>query len=145
MTSQEFQIEMGRLVSTFGKQHYPEERVKLIWREVGNLTGNAFANMVEGLISECRQAPLIPEIREKAAKVRERAWSEQKKTADVISINKNLCAHCGGAGSFPARNKADRSAFAFKCNCSFGKNDMRPFPVWGPQWEADFTSNGEFL
>jgi hypothetical protein len=40
------------------------------------------------------------------------------------------CRLCHDRGAILARHKEDFSAWAFKCNCSAGRNDRRNFPKW---------------
>jgi hypothetical protein len=74
VTEQEFQTQMNRLAEAFGKQAYSTERVRLIWREVSALSAQWWAGVVDQLIGNCRQAPLLPEIREACSQERERLW-----------------------------------------------------------------------
>lgn len=124
MELHEFDIQMARLSSTFGKTAYPDERRKMIWREVSSLSSGAFSNIIERLISESRQAPLLPEIRELAAGYR------VKQTKYAQNNGGYSCSICGGGGSLIARRKDDKSPWAFKCSCTAGRNDVRRFPPW---------------
>lgn len=78
MTDNEFSKQMVRLVNTYGKQAYPDERVKLLRRELGNMTGQEFELVVDQLISENDRPPMMPKIREAIAAVRERSWQREK-------------------------------------------------------------------
>lgn len=85
MTEVEFQRQISRLMDTFGANHYKPERVKLIWREVSQLSPYAFAKVIDRSILECRQAPLMQDMREEIARQREMAWSNEKKTYQAES------------------------------------------------------------
>jgi hypothetical protein len=128
----EFRKELERLISTYGKAYYSDERVKLIWKEVGMLPASSFESIVEHLISESRQAPLIPEIRERAARAREFLWKEQKaEQSNVIEFNSMLCIQCGGIGVVLARRKESlNNGYAFKCNCANGSRYPAKYPTW---------------
>lgn len=141
MNREDFVPQMNRLMTTFGKAHYPSERLDLIWKEVGSLESADFNRIVDYLISELRQAPLLPEIREQAARARERAWNRQKKErfAPVVPI-RSVCSRCYDSGVVLARLKTDRSAFAFKCSCSNGRADRRNYPVWTVSDEEMFEA-----
>lgn len=78
MTEQEFQRDMGRLIEQFGKPVYSQARVALIWREVRDMTSFWWERTVDRLIGECRQAPLVPEVREEVSRERERNWAGEK-------------------------------------------------------------------
>lgn len=79
MTQQEFQTQVMRLIETFGKQAYGTERVALIWREVRDFSGQWWSRAVDQFIGDCRQAPLLKEIRELAAMERERITQLEKR------------------------------------------------------------------
>jgi hypothetical protein len=79
MTPQHFQRQMTRLSETFGKQAYGQERVQLLWREVGQLSDEWMTSVTDDFIGGCRQAPLLAEFRERAAIERERLWQIEKR------------------------------------------------------------------
>lgn len=78
MTEPEFQTHMNRLVVQFGKGAYSQERVTLFWRELQSLSGEWWGRTVDSFLGECRQAPLMPEVREAASRERERIRQIQK-------------------------------------------------------------------
>lgn len=79
MRPDEFQMQMNRLITQFGKGQYSDERTKLIWREVKDFTNGWWEKTVDQLLLSCRQAPLSQEIGEHVAKERERIWQIEKK------------------------------------------------------------------
>lgn len=79
MTEPEFQSNMMRLINQFGKAAYPAERSQIIWSTVRYLPGDWWRRSVDKWIGECRQAPLMPEIREEMSSERERDWSNEKR------------------------------------------------------------------
>lgn len=78
MLRNNFVSQMERLKQQF-KQAYSEERMKILWREVQDITDLAFERMVDRFLGECRVPPLVPEFREQVAKDRETAWSYEKR------------------------------------------------------------------
>lgn len=82
MTPTAFQLHVGRLVNNYGKVHYSEERVKLLWREVQHLSPEWMERTVDRFIGESRYAPLLPEFREEAAKERERNHSMDRQRSE---------------------------------------------------------------
>lgn len=78
MTPQEFQTQMNRMIETWGKPAYSTERCTLIWQEVGQFSVTWWKQAVDRLIGECRQAPLLPEIRKVAAEEREKVAAREK-------------------------------------------------------------------
>lgn len=78
MIDEQFQFQMNRLITQFGKSSYSTERIKLICREVRGLSALWFEKLVDQFIGECRHAPLLPEFREEIAKERERIHRIEK-------------------------------------------------------------------
>jgi hypothetical protein len=79
MTHEVFSNHMNRLCTQFGKTAYSTERAALIWREVQHLDGAWWGKTVDRLLGECRQPPLLPEIREFISREREKTWMGEKK------------------------------------------------------------------
>lgn len=79
MQWEEFTEQMGRIASVFGKNAYADERIKLIWREVKDLSPEWMAKTADHFIGEERQAPLLPQFRLAIAEERERLWAIEKK------------------------------------------------------------------
>lgn len=75
----EFTPQMDRLINTFGKSAYGEERTKLIWREVKDFSGAWWEKSVDQLILSSRQAPLLEQFGPLIADERERLWKIEKK------------------------------------------------------------------
>lgn len=78
MQSQEFNRELNRLKDCFGDKNYSDERVKILWSEVKDLTGDWFIRVINFFIGNQRQPPLIGEFREEIAKERDRQWKIKK-------------------------------------------------------------------
>lgn len=76
MREQDFQQQMGRIESQFGK--YGVERASLLWREVKDFSPKWFEQVVDRLLGECRQTPLPAEFREDISRERERIWKLEK-------------------------------------------------------------------
>lgn len=79
MTFDQFMPQMNRLVTTFGKNAYGEERVKLIYRTVKDFDLGWWSKTVDDFIGYFRQPPLLTEVAEKASAERERRWADEKK------------------------------------------------------------------
>lgn len=79
----EFQSQMKRLITTYGPSAYPEERCRIIWREMGTLFFKDFIDIVDRLIAEEARPPMIDKFRECATSAREKRWAEEKKKQDV--------------------------------------------------------------
>lgn len=78
MTEQQFAFQMNRLAKAFPNA-YSDERIRLVWREIGSLEGSWLEKTVDRFIGEFRHAPLMPEFREAAAIERERVREIQKR------------------------------------------------------------------
>jgi len=85
MTPAEFQVQVGRLSETFGKNAYGSERIALIWKEVSLLSNETFIRIVDRFVGELRQAPLLPDFREAASKEREQLWGQKKQEERVTA------------------------------------------------------------
>lgn len=83
MTFGHFQSQMTRLSRTFGKFAFPEERASLLWREVQWFDDSWFTYVIDGVIGNCRHAPLLSDFSEAISKERERNWEEKKKRSDL--------------------------------------------------------------
>lgn len=79
MNQGQFDRQIQRLVSNFGRTAYSPERAILIWKEVSNLSSEWLENTVDRFIGEFRQAPLIQDFREAIAEERERIWKTEKR------------------------------------------------------------------
>jgi len=137
MTAEHFQSQIQRLSNVFGGA-YKTERTQLIWREMQNLPEDSFSRIVDRLIAECRQAPLLPEFREFAAAEREKLWAKRK--SNVVNLPSRVsasCSTCKDTGTILARRKDDCTPWAFKCVCGVGRNNPRAFPEWLPSHELE--------
>lgn len=145
MTEPEFQTEINRLASVFGGA-YKTERAALIWHEMQNLSADSFKRIVDKLIGECRQAPMIQEFREAASPERERMHSIRKsqRAAEMMSkiVAYASCSNCHDTGAVLARHKVDKSPWAFRCGCSHGRNEPRNYPKWESGYLKDFEVVG---
>lgn len=119
MNHQEFSIQMDRLKDVYTDRPYSNERVKLIWREVSRLSGEAFSRIVDNLISSQRQPPMLTEIRDQIALERERTSSEPKAVAMNWEASYN-CDFCRDLGIFVCTQGESLNFYAFRCHCEKG-------------------------
>jgi len=127
MKAAEFETQIQRLVSTYGKAQYSEERVKIIWREVQSLSEADFSNIIEKMISECRQAPLIQEIKDYSAQAKIVQFN--KKSNHTLS-GQGGCSTCKGTGTVLVRRLDDLTPWAFRCDCEAAKLRNFKYPQW---------------
>lgn len=78
MTRQEFETQIQRLINTYGKSHYPEERIKLLWQDTCNYSVVWLQQTITKFIAESARAPLIVEFRQEVSIERERLWALEK-------------------------------------------------------------------
>lgn len=78
MTQHEFQAQINRLAETFGKNHYGNERVRLLWSDVQDYSGDWLKRVVDAMITGHRQAPLPSDFGEAISYERERQWRREK-------------------------------------------------------------------
>jgi hypothetical protein len=78
MTEQGFVMQMARLERQFNSK-FGEERGKILWREVKDLSDAWFVTVIDKLLGECRYMPMVIEFREEISRERERVWRNQKK------------------------------------------------------------------
>ncbi len=75
MTQFEFAQEFARLIETFGARAFPEERNKLIWKQVSDMDIVWFKTLCDRMIGDMRQPPMVPDFREAAYKERQARFS----------------------------------------------------------------------
>ncbi len=81
MTPNEFQVQMNRLVETYGKPSYGTERARLLWLEVKDFDARWFARVVDRFIGDSRQAPMLSDFRAAAESERSRKSSRHEEAA----------------------------------------------------------------
>lgn len=79
MNEKEFQTQILRLIRVYGEPAYKTERTQLIWREMSSLPADSFCRVVDFLIAECRQPPMLKEFREAVSIEREKLHAKEKK------------------------------------------------------------------
>lgn len=78
MTANEFQTQIARMASTFGKVHFSPERVQLVWGDVGSLNLGWFRAVCDDMIATERHAPMPAAFSLAASEERERLWKIDK-------------------------------------------------------------------
>lgn len=121
---------MERLINTFGKNAYGEERTKLIWREVKGFSFYWWQKTTDHLILECRQAPLLEQFGPLIAEERERLWKIQKKIKQKEPWGENhKCNLCRDIGTL-AMPDENGILYAYRCYCPSGREREEKFPVY---------------
>lgn len=80
MTFQEFQVQLQRLKNCFGDRVYPEERSKLIWREVSSQSVKWLETTTDFFIGsrKLNEPPLPSDFATVMREEREREWQSGK-------------------------------------------------------------------
>ena len=127
MIEQKFASQINRLVETFGKAPYGNERVKLVWMGIRDLPDDWFERTVTEMISSQRQAPLVPDFIEAARTERFKAHEQIKKTHTNPLGDAIRCTYCKDTGCFVCVKPGaeDLGYWAFRCACQRGQNDPR--------------------
>lgn len=140
MTHESFNTQMRRLTSQFGEKAYGEERWKLIWNEISDLSPEWFRKTVDEMIGNSRLAPLVSEFRDLARQERLKRAKERTKTqTNVYDLDKYRCEYCDNVGIYFSYNNHDpnRSPYVFRCHCSIGRRDSRQGIPFTTQWHID--------
>jgi hypothetical protein len=65
-----FKVQIDRLKQVYGDASYPQERIKLLWKEFRSSDNSRFESVISEVLGSCRFAPMLKEFRE--------AWSKEK-------------------------------------------------------------------
>lgn len=76
MLAEQFRAEMGRIIGTFGKAAYSEERTDLIHRAIKGLGYGEFSRVVDHMISTFRYPPLPKDFAEAAIAERKKRFDQ---------------------------------------------------------------------
>lgn len=145
MTQAEFSPHMGRLIEQFGKGAYSQARVEIIWRSVRDMDAHWWSMQVDRFLGECRQAPLVPEIRDAVLLERNRAWQAKKQQglreegqgAKVLELVR--CRACRDLGYVRATLRANPvGCYAFRCTCDAGRASQLNFPPFADVRDEDY-------
>jgi len=79
MDSHFFRNQISRLEDNFGCNHFKQERIKIIWREVQYQSNEWMIKTVDYFIGAMRLAPLLSDFQEKISEEREHKWKQEKK------------------------------------------------------------------
>ncbi len=137
MTAQDFDGQVKRLSDTFGPQHYKQERLTLLWREVRDFDRRWFERVVDSMIASFKFAPLPADFADAVSGERERRWKERKESTSLQPwAGAAACRFCKDTGIRMCTKQGASGVWAFRCDCSRGQSDPRDqIPVWGPGFE----------
>lgn len=92
MEYETFAGEIKRLQDVYGKNSYPQERQKVLWRTFQKLPDSVFVDAVEFLIVSHRSTPLVKEFHDAVNEGWERKKREEyeySRSRDMVSILKD--------------------------------------------------------
>lgn len=78
MNNDDFQVQIKRLIETYGDKAFPSERIKLVWSEGHAYPIAAFKQICDKFIGEMRFAPTVKDFRLAYSDVREKQNANQK-------------------------------------------------------------------
>jgi hypothetical protein len=129
MNYQEFNHQLDRLRDVYGDKSYSDQRTKLLWARINDLSAAWFACLVDGFIETSRQSPMISDFKDAVSNERNRLY-KKKKESSFVDENKNYdCNSCGDSGF---RFKTiDGCEFTYRCCCTNGniRNYLQPLPA----------------
>jgi hypothetical protein len=116
MIHSNFQFQIERLINTFGKGKFHDERIALIWDDVNTLDDVWFAKLVDGFLKTMHQAPLPIDFEMAARDARSRRGLASK-MPEIHELNLPItCLECSDSGIRFSENN-----YVSRCSCSAGK------------------------
>lgn len=132
----EFQNQMQRLTGTFGKNHFSDERMALIWRTVKELNKRQFENIVDHFLASFRQAPLPADFLKAYYEERRAAMTQQTTfQGSAQAEEKPLdCLECAETGFCFVKDETIQAPILMRCSCQMGANAVAShIPQWRPE------------
>lgn len=148
MLKTQFDHQIGRLISAFGKTHFSPERIDLIHRAVRGLTDAEFNSVIEHFLNTARQAPLPRDLAEAAMKERQRRFPGGARIADT-GAEEFKCQTCRDGGMMVATHRESKREYFIHCVCMDFPHHRRNvlasrwmgLPVWHPRFINEFDQS----
>lgn len=108
MNSIQFTGQFNRLIETYGKKAFPEERNKLIWKQLADMDADWFTRLVDKMIGDLRHAPMLADFRDAANRERKRLFDQEVNeatrewTAEHQGLRDVLASYGGAKSLFAA-------------------------------------------
>jgi hypothetical protein len=138
MNRKEFNEQMARLISVYGQNKYPVERLDMIFRAVNAISLEHFENQVSEFIGSSDKPPLMQDFRNALAGLLTEAI---KKLMETKLVNIPSCLNCDNTGHARMYEKDTGFEFAFQCTCERGKILCRSFPIQYSGMSEKFVSH----
>ncbi len=155
---EQFNLQIDRLVDTFGDKHFPEQRILMIWEVVEGLDYNSVIALVDGFIRGSKFAPLPSDFSEAA--------KDFKRTVRRYSLGeiqpKELaqCRDCADSGFIRLERRENAQPWAkwatgsAPCHCGRGKeliykcskrkNPLDLGPQFNSAWDTSYRIRPEY-
>lgn len=113
-----------RRMTTWFRKKMDDDQLDLMFGHLKHIPGEAYNEIVDGVISDSRYFPTINEL-----KNRYHAWRSAH-PEKVLPFEKTECPDCRGTGLlfFIAPDPKMKSSFQFVCRCSACRNWLHHFP-----------------
>lgn len=141
MNRNDFMLQMDRLMKVYGDKSYPDERTKIIWREMQGLMTYEFQDIVSELIASSATAPMITKFREAKMDLRLRNAAGYDSGFKAWLDAQPHCYYCAKSGAVTAIRQSDGTLWAFRCGCSVGQKKYPNFPLWTEMHDSAFERN----
>lgn len=126
-----FLSQVIRLKGVFGKRHFPDERVQLIWEEVKQSSNMDFKIIIDDFLADAKFAPTRKDFREAISGMRVRQHGNKKRSQPLRAGPNPKCKVCRDEGEVWAIRISDNSEnWVFKCFCDIGMSSGNAWPVF---------------
>lgn len=140
MNNSIFQINMKKLIDTFGQKIYPSVRNELFWNIVKDLDDSAFSRQVDLWITTMKTAPLGTEFQEF---VKKQNYHKQIQIKTNLA-NDNRCKYCADVGLILTTDPNGLSV-AFKCSYCSNANQKEKIAYWSDKNSNDHTVHAALM
>lgn len=139
--------QLRRLRSMYGEKAFPDERVRLLAKELSPLTDEQLGGVVDDIIANLNHAPTLKDFVKYAEGLLKKNYDEREKAFErEIEARRNSgksCWYCDDVGTVSAIDKTNRhaSTFAFGCpapDCIAREFKAKNATRWSESWESRF-------
>lgn len=109
MDQYEFDSGITKLVNSYGEKFYSNERKIIIWNKLSSISGFLWRRMVDELLVNSRQPPLLKEFE---------IWLDENKSLEKKPDRIGDCRKCNGFGSLLIEKNGYQ--YGYRCPCPAG-------------------------
>ena len=107
-----FELQLKRLVSAFGEKAVNEEKAILLWRKFKDVADQVFVQVVDNIVLNQRQSPVLDDFIREITRVKAAAQSAGRgQGSDMV------CVTCDGSGWFLTTPRGLMVPNAERCDC----------------------------